>query len=609
MNPSRRILTWSLVSILALSSGAAAQQPNTPTASAVWAGVNGPPWPVSVTASPLAPLTFVVSGIPYQPYLVARAPAGLAAGAVATPFGTVDLNLALGFEIVIDGFAGTAPWDVFANTGPSGTSSWTVNLPPSALGSLGGFQTLVADPTSPTGMRLSAATSIDVVLSPTQVFYVSGTTGAPGNPGTVAAPVNTISAGLALAAANTPAWVRVASGTYAESPTFPNGVSVFGGLDPATWLYSAAPTVIEVGANGAEIAASASPSLQSLTFQAPNATTPGGSSIAMRVLAAATPAFSACTFTAGSGSPGAPGAHGSFAPGPGASGGSGQAGNTSPASGNGGTGAAGINPGGIGGAGGFAASNGSSGGFGGPSGGSGGSGGAYSNSCFVNGSSGTAGLPGGPGSNGGAGAGGGWGALVAPGVFAPGNGGHGVNGAQGSGGGGGGGGGGRGTGGPIPLCSDHKGGGGGGGGAGGSGGNRGLGGGGGGASIGVLVYSASPSFLACTFNTANGGSGGVGGNGRNGGLGGSGGPGGSAGEGGFGGPGGPGGAGGTGGPGAGGSGGSSCGIARNAASVVSTSGCMFNFGLPGSAGAGGTNPIGLIGAPGQNGLAGSNVQF
>src|SRR5262245_18973179 len=101
MNPFRRLLllslfVWSPISILTLSSGAAAQQPNTPTASTVWAGVNGPSWLVAVTTSPLVPLTLTVSGIPYQPYVLAHTPAGLLPGAIPTPFGIVDLNLALG---------------------------------------------------------------------------------------------------------------------------------------------------------------------------------------------------------------------------------------------------------------------------------------------------------------------------------------------------------------------------------------------------------------------------------------------------------------------------------------------------------------------------------
>src|SRR5262249_34919154 len=151
----------------------------------------------------------------------------------------------LGYDFVVNGLSPAAPLDFFANTGPTGTSSWTLNLPPSLAGSLGGFQTLVGDPTSPAGFTLSAATSINVVLPPTHVFYVSGATGLAGNPGTAALPVNTITAGLALAAANAPAWVRIASGTYAESPTFPDGVTVFGGLDHTTWLFSATPTVVQ----------------------------------------------------------------------------------------------------------------------------------------------------------------------------------------------------------------------------------------------------------------------------------------------------------------------------------------------------------------------------
>src|SRR4029079_3702662 len=166
MNSFQSVTAWSLLAIVAVSSSAVAQQPNTPTASAVWGGMNGPTWPLSVTASPLAPLTFAVSGFPFQPFLLAHAPAGLAAGAIPTPFGIVDLDLSLGVDFVLNGFGGTAPLDFFANTGPTGTSSWTLNVTPSMVGFMGGFQTLVGDPTSPGGYKLSSATSINVVLPP-----------------------------------------------------------------------------------------------------------------------------------------------------------------------------------------------------------------------------------------------------------------------------------------------------------------------------------------------------------------------------------------------------------------------------------------------------------
>jgi hypothetical protein len=606
MNPFRSLLVWSLVSILAVSSSAAAQQPNTPTASAVWGGTNGPTWPIGVTATPSVPLTFAVSGFPFQPYLLAHAPAGLAAGAIPTPFGIVDLDLSLGLDFVLNGFGGTAPLDFFATTGPTGTSSWSFNLSPSMVGSLGGFQTLVGDPTSPGGYKLSAATSINVV--PVQVFYVSSTTGAPGNPGTMAAPVQTISQALALAAAAAPAWVRVASGTYAESPTFQSGVTVFGGLDPVTWLSSPAPSVIQVSAGGAVIAASASPHLQSLAFQAPNATGPGASSIAMRVLAGAAPTFSVCTFTAGSGAAGSAGPNGT-AGANGSAGGAGDTGWNYTPSGAGGSAGIGGLSGGVGGTGGWQISNGSVGSPGsGPSGGPGGFPGGYTTCGGGFTGPGGPGVPGGDGSPGAGGVAAGAGTLTGAGAFLPGNGGSGAAGAHGSGGGGGGGGGG--TANFVPSCNPANGGGGGGGGGGGFGGAPGTGGGGGGASFGVAILSASPAFLACTFNTGNGGTGGTGGNGAVGGAGGAPGPGGYGANVTFGGPGGAGGAGGSSGGASGGSGGPSCGIARSASSVVSTSGCTFNVGSPGSGGAGGTAPSGAgAGVNGPSGLSGQIVQF
>src|SRR5687767_4986450 len=57
-----------------------AQQPNSVTASAIWGGVNGPPWPISVSAAAPGSLNYIVSGLPNQPFALAHAPAGLAAG-------------------------------------------------------------------------------------------------------------------------------------------------------------------------------------------------------------------------------------------------------------------------------------------------------------------------------------------------------------------------------------------------------------------------------------------------------------------------------------------------------------------------------------------------
>ena len=66
-----------------LVSGASGQQPNSPTASAIWGGVNGPPWPINVTVAPIGTLTYVVTGIPFQPYALVQSPAGVVAGAMA----------------------------------------------------------------------------------------------------------------------------------------------------------------------------------------------------------------------------------------------------------------------------------------------------------------------------------------------------------------------------------------------------------------------------------------------------------------------------------------------------------------------------------------------
>ncbi|MFZ5439786.1 MAG: MopE-related protein [Myxococcota bacterium] len=189
--------------------------------------------------------------------------------------------------------------------------------------------------------------------------------------------------------------------------------------------------------------------------------------------------------------------------------------------------------------------------------------------------------------------------------FIPSSGGTGTPGTPGRGGGGGGGG----AGGWIPWtgigvgnpCQGY-GSAGGGGGEGACGGASGGGGSGGGASIGIFLFNAQVSAQGVVTRAGNGGNGGAGGNGGSGGTGGAGGTspnppdssratrGGNGGRGGDGGPGGHGG---------GGAGGSVYGLAKNSGSTwTPISGTSFMIGTPGAAG---TSP-GNAGAPGASGV-------
>jgi hypothetical protein len=580
-----------------------AQQPNSPAAAAVWNGIDGPPWPVMVTATPSGGvLSFVVAGAPNQGFLLALAPAGVSATGLPTSVGLVDLDVSSGLAFVLDGLFGNTSTglEAFATTGPTGVVTWGIPFPSCGTVHFGALQVLVADPASPAGFTATAATDLTVTSPVTSAVYVSATTGASGAPGTQGMPVATIAEGIALALASGfphPA-VRVAIGIYAEAPSFPQLVCVTGGLDPTTWApIPGMRSLVDTGQGTASATYVLAPTvISSLEFSAQSAVAPNLSSIAFRVQGGTgLLRFENCRFVAHDGGPGAAGA-------------SGQAGASGSAGGDAipffagtipGPGGTGPWPGGGGGG---SDQAGQPGGFGG---GPGGPTGAF---C---------GAAGGPGGNGPNGADGPNGAPAAPGSIQggtwtssfAGNGTAGLNGLGGGGGGGGHHGGLAGS-----SCIGASGGGGGGGGAGGDGGQPGLGGQGGGASLGLLVVDGAVVLSACEFACGVGGAGGAGGNG---GAAGAGGPGGTGGfgqfggiAGGFGGAGAAGGSGGGGGGGAGGAGGPSFGIYRAGAANPMLISPMFTWIAGGPGGAGGLHGTfgaqsAPQGAPGAYGSIGS----
>ena len=101
------------------------------------------------------------------------------------------------------------------------------------------------------------------------------------NPGTRAAPVATIAAGLTRAAGATGTHVYVAIGDYSESLDLVGGVSVFGGFDPDDWSRPPAgstrvlggPIAVRADALDADV------ELQRLTILAANAALPSDSSV------------------------------------------------------------------------------------------------------------------------------------------------------------------------------------------------------------------------------------------------------------------------------------------------------------------------------------------
>lgn len=380
--------------------------------------------------------------------------------------------------------------------------------------------------------------------------------------GTQAAPLKTITAGITKAAAQTPlAAVVVQAGTYAETITMVDGVSIFGGVD-ATWTHAdSAVTEIDGGTTAITFNGITKQTvLDHVTVRSANATAAGGASLTVLIEGSQHVELDSVTVLAGNGANGVDGTNGSGG-GAGFAGANGKPGmehsgsfgcdeHTVPVGQPGGASACGRN-GGTGGDPGIGDGSGIAG-AGGIGGTSGGAGGKTQNA----GSTGGAGANG---SNGVDGLGGGAQGAFNNGAYAAADGASGTAGVDGNGGGGGGGGGGG-----TNLC-DSSGGSGAGGGGGGCGGGLGTGGGGGGGSFGVVAINSPVTLRGSTVTAGVGGNGGRGGTGAAGGIGGAGGvhATGSSGEqddGGNGGDGGVGGNGGNGGNGGGGGGGPSAAV-------------------------------------------------
>ena len=377
------------------------------------------------------------------------------------------------------------------------------------------------------------------------------------NPGTAESPMRSIQAAINAAAAASPKkYVVVAAGTYRETITLADGVSVYGGYHQLIgWQRSPLYETI-ITAQGITVQADGltEPTiLQMVTIKAETPEEAGASTYALRVLdSSGFLLVEGCTIEARSGASGLGGTNGAQ----GIAGDNGQPGQDGcdgcHAYNNGGPGGASpCGDGGRGGAGGYHTEDGNRG---------------YPLSCGGAGGKGSDICPGDKGETGGSGIYGSGGYdgdtgananpnnwFVINGFWRGANGGQGVTGSPGDPGCGGGGGG-SGYGGIF--CNADTGAGGGGGGGAGCGGEGGFGGSPGGASFGVFIVNSSPTITLCDVQTFYGGSGGAGGPGGLGGSGGLGGPGGTGrddgGNAGAGGNGGPGGKGGKGGGGSGG---------------------------------------------------------
>lgn len=443
------------------------------------------------------------------------------------------------------------------------------------------------------GTSNSPPDAVRITVRSDQAIIYASPTGSDANPGTIAAPMQTVSAAVAAAAGNGAA-VYLAGGTYTQAQfTLVSGVSLYGGFDAAFTNQDPAahPTVLSGGSTALVAAPGVSNvRVDGITVRSANATAAGSSSYAALLRGASGITFHGCTLEAGSGAPGSAGSAGTGGA-PGDAGAPGDPGNCPDvnAPGAGGSGGGGANAGGSGGGGGslatlFIAENGQPGS--GPSGGDGGLAGTVTSSNH-NAKPGTAGGAGVPGSDG-AGApsfGGLSDSGYDPAAGTPG----GSDGTPGSGGGGGGG--------SSGVPNGGAGNGGGGGGGGGTPGTGGAPGSGAGGSFAIVMVASSNIVVeSCTLRTAAGGAGGAGGTAGPGGAGGAGGAGarecrstvGSGGTG------GGGGAGGRGGHGGGGGGGPTIGIAYDEASTLTQTGNSYALG---SAGPGGAS-AGNDGAPG-----------
>jgi hypothetical protein len=455
------------------------------------------------------------------------------------------------------------------------------------------------------GNNVSSPACIGVTVTALNTEIFVSPFGNDTNPGTTALPMRTIPAAVERAALTSPSRVNVAQGNYPDQVRLRDGVSLYGGYDPSTWVRTSffhntvigpSPSDTAIAIEGDSVSGV---TIDGFTIVAGSAGVISESAYGI-VLRSSVVTINNNLIVVGNG-------------------GHGQDGNEGFAGENGVNGSPGLigqgdGPAGIGGAGGFRMClgdtlRGGAGGMGGatganpgdsgrtgsgPGAGAGGAGGA-------GGEVGQFGSNGDNGQDGAAGAAGAGGASFGSVTFNRYNaafGDNGTTGANGGNGGGGGGGGGQGGAGLVPGGGN----GGGGGATGGCGGFGGGGGGGGGGSFAILVITSTVTVTNDTIQSRNGGFGGFAGAGGTGGGIGHGAPGGFhdvAGIG-AGGGGGNGGFGGEGGPGGGGGGGPSICILAISSTLVQ-SGNLFVLGDAGFGGAG-VNP-------GSTGLRAEVVAF
>lgn len=143
------------LAVLALTSTLSAQQPNAAPARLTFDAHDGPPWPITNALLPSGALSLVrIAAAGSRPFAFGSSFTGLAAPGTPVAGGVLDLPLP-GIAVWLNGFVNPA-WSTNA------AGEWLATVPVGAwAGAIGAAcQAAVADPTSPAGWRLTAATQL-----------------------------------------------------------------------------------------------------------------------------------------------------------------------------------------------------------------------------------------------------------------------------------------------------------------------------------------------------------------------------------------------------------------------------------------------------------------
>lgn len=159
---NHRILSLLLGALFAAA--LSAQMTNQPTSNLVVNGTDGAA-PNHVWLTPPTTLTIEVGGNPQMPFLLAAAPALSIGEVVYAPTIAVDIGPFASLQVLMDGTGSPLvnPFNMFANTGASGSTTFSLTLPPGAsIGTHTALQAFVIDFTLPGFVGCTAATEIGI---------------------------------------------------------------------------------------------------------------------------------------------------------------------------------------------------------------------------------------------------------------------------------------------------------------------------------------------------------------------------------------------------------------------------------------------------------------